>query len=255
MKTLWHEMVAMAPDDGGAAAGAVATDANAGANATGAETTAVAARPEILPETYWDGEKNAPKLDALLGDLSQAQIKAQQLDERLAKVPADPTGYQLTPSEKFKAPEGMGEFVIPPESALGKLVPQIAHKYGLPQEAMSELVDAYAQELIDGATAQHAAQQEDLKALGERASERIKTVETYLVSKLTQDEYAGIAGAITSSAGVIALEKLIASTGSIALVPGGGAPAGGKVDMTGWTSEQKLQHANEQAAVKKAASK
>mgnify|MGYP003651914939 CR=1 FL=1 len=251
MKTRLHDMVAMAPDgDGGeGAAPAAGTEpAPADGAAPAPVVTADVARPETLPENYWDAEAKAPKYDALVGDLSAAQIKAQQYDERMATVPAAAADYKLVLPEGFQSPKEVGEFVIPEGSTLARLAPEIAHKHGLPQAAISDLLGALAQDQIDAHAAEQAAIAEDLKALGERGPARIAAATAFMKSKLSPEEFAGLASAVTSAAGLMALEKIIASTGGLAAVPGGGAATGGAVDTTGWTPEQLLKYGNQQSS-------
>lgn len=215
-------------------------------------TTQAPTPPEGLPENYWDAEKGALNVDALNTDLSQLQVIRQQQEERLAQVPETPDGYELKLPDGFEAPEGLGDFEIPADSVLAQGAKEWAHKNQVGPAELRELVGIFAKDQIAQHEAFKARQAEDVKTLGDRADERIQTVETFLKSKLDATEFEAIAPVVSSSAAVKAMEKLIAMSGKgPAAVPGGGTAPSSRPDLSSMTARQKLDYANEQALARK----
>ena len=208
--------------------------------------------PEGLPENYWDAEKGSINVDALNTDLSQLKTIQQQYEDRLAQLPENPEGYELRLPEDFQVPEGLGEFRIPEDSVLAKGAREWALKNQVGPAELQQLVGIFAQDQIAQHEAFKTQQAEDIKSLGDRAQERINTVETFLKSKLDATEFEAIAPVVSSAAAVKAMEKLIAMSGrGPAAVPGGGTAPSSKPDTSSMTARQKLDYANELALARK----
>lgn len=174
------------------------------APAAQAETTGHV-RPEGLPDEFWD---DATGLKA--GDLAVAYRDMKAANEaRLADVPAADASYDLALPADFVVPEGFA-VEIAKDDPLWADFQSIARDAGLPKGEFGKFIGAFAKYQI-------AAQQADVDTfvaektkLGANADTRIKAAETYLGANLKADEAQALGGALTSEAGVRALERLIA---------------------------------------------
>ncbi len=64
-----------------------------------------AQRPDYIPETIWDGEKNAPKID-LAATLTEFGTLKEQATARAALIPAKPEEYKFDLPQDFEMPQG-----------------------------------------------------------------------------------------------------------------------------------------------------
>ena len=92
-------------------------------------------RPEWLPESVWDAEKKAPKVDALLTEYERANKIAKDLRAKLGK------GEQIAPKspEEYKDPvfEGDDEALskmLNPDDGFIKGLKNVAHEAGMSQK-------------------------------------------------------------------------------------------------------------------------
>jgi hypothetical protein len=97
------------------------------------------ARPEALPEQYWDAGTNQPKFDDLYKDFGELSQFKNDHDAALGKVPEKPEGY--TPPEKLisdelqkQLPEGM-QIKVDEKSPMLTGMQQWAHENKLSPEA------------------------------------------------------------------------------------------------------------------------
>lgn len=162
---------------------ALASQAKETGTDTSKETIVVSSneqRPEFLPEKFWDAKEGKPKYD-------QLAISYQNLEKAFNSKKAAPTrpGDDATPEQKaaywnelrkitgapekvedygLKAPESLPEGVEW-NAELATKAAGIAHKYGVPPEALSELV-ALNNENMAGLVAKSAeAQKEQFDAM------------------------------------------------------------------------------------------
>lgn len=168
------------------------------------------ARPEWLPEAHWDGEKGSIKLDDFGKHYAEVAKVYGEHQARVAALPKDPAGYKLELPAEFKAPEGAQ---IKFDESDPRVAPlrELALKYELPQQAVSELLAIDAQNVIADAVAEQARVAEEMKKLGDKASERLSALQTALKPLLSATEYAALRGMATDAAAIVAIEKLVQS--------------------------------------------
>lgn len=181
------------------------------------------ARPEGLPDQFWDATANAVKLPDLLKEFGAADAFRKTETERLSKRPEAADKYELKLPETMKLPDGV-TFEIDPASPLAAEFRAVAHAAGLDQPTMEKLIGLYADEQL-GLSERHVKAEEErvrgeVAKLGEHSQARIDAVKAYLGGKYSKDEAAALLGAGTTAAGIIALEKLIEASGGPKLATG-----------------------------------
>lgn len=139
-------------------------------------TPSPAARPEYVPETFWDPATNSVKTQEFATHIGElAAIKAQH-DARVAALPKDAAGYQIAPPEDFKIPEG---WALDENHPLAAPVRAIAHKHQLPQEAVSDFVQAYSEAQIAAKKRDDEARAAEVAKLGTNGTQRVTASMTF----------------------------------------------------------------------------
>lgn len=185
------------------------------------------ARPEGLPDQYWDATANAVKVPDLVKSWSEADAFRKAETERLSKRPESADKYELRLPETMKLPDG-AKFEIDNTSPLAVEFRSIAHAAGLDQPTMEKLIGIYAEEQL-GVGERHVKAEEErargeVAKLGENGQARIDATGAWLEANFTADEASALKHAGISAAGVMALEKLIEKAGGPKLAS---APADG----------------------------
>lgn len=240
----------------GAGAGAAGGAAGAGAGDQGGQQqqqqnqqSQVATRPDYIPESYWDAEKGAPKVE----DISKI---FQAHDARTKNVIADWGKYELKTSVKGLDDK---EIEIDREAPMVKALGEIAKERGWTGEDVQPLVDMVA-------TMQRAAAEAEINGFlklggGDRkkANDRAEAV---VAKAATLLGYTGEAGAdgkvddsgrravvrlmadIHSSEAFEVLEKLINATQSPGSASGGGGGGETKDIASRWYGDGSLKKAS-----------
>jgi hypothetical protein len=199
------------------------------------------ARPEWIPEKFWDADGGAPrvedlaksyqKLESIHGSAEKFEetIKARFEEERRAGLPQKPEEYTPElPQELW--PEGTkGE--INTDDPLVKFWQQTAHKYGLSKDDFS----AGVAEFIKADMAARASIKEEVAKLGENAEARVKAVDTWLASSLDKEAYGAFAKYAISADFIRGLEVLMQKSGGT--VPANDDPSA-TTSGSGMTIEQ-----------------
>lgn len=135
------------------------------------------------------------------GAIDPGKLKAHMdgLAPRAADLPASADAYQVDEIE------GIDPAKLK-ESPLFQHMATAAHSVGMGQAQFSGFIKDYAAKEIARSTEAHKA---ELAALGENAEARISSVANWLASKVGQEEADALQGAISTAAGVRALEKLM----------------------------------------------
>ena len=147
-------------------------------------STTTATRPEGIPDSYWDAEKNSLKVDpaALAKDLKERDelktFKAAE-DVKAASRPQKADDYKLELPSDFKAPAGVEYKLDTNNPALGQLR-AVAHKHGFTQEAVSELLGVDAGNEVGTQAAIATARAAEIAKLGTTAPARVDTVIDWL---------------------------------------------------------------------------
>jgi hypothetical protein len=137
-------------------------------------------RPDFIPEKFWDAQKGEAKLDQLaisyanlekaFSSKSQAPKKpgADASPEDQAKYYADLRKFTGAPEKPedygLKAPDNLPEGVEWNAELAGKAV-GIAHKYGVPPEALHELINLNNENISSIVAKSESAQKEQVDAM------------------------------------------------------------------------------------------
>lgn len=193
-----------------------------------------AARPDWLPEQFWDADGAAIKgadLKSHLDDL--VAFKAGE-DSRRAAVPEKPDSYELKLPADLKFAEGES-FELNPDDPMVAFGREVAHAAGLDQAGFEKLVGLYAQREIAQAKANQQAFAQQLEALGPKGADRQKAMTNWIGAKLGPDAVVLFDHLLKFKVGVETLERIQRMTG------GGGAPftqagrdVAGKDKIDGW---------------------
>lgn len=137
------------------------------------------ARPDWLPETHWDAEKGIkPEFGQHFRDLTA--FKAAE-DSRKLTLPAKPEDYKLELTKNFKPPQGV-EFKPNENDPVLPQARAFAQKYGLTQEAFSELVDLHAAGQVSSMQAINTAKAAEVTKLGPNGTARVTAAQTWMAA-------------------------------------------------------------------------
>ncbi len=129
-----------------------------------------------IPDEFWDGDANAPRIGALL---KSRQDLRQKLGEG---KPQAPESYEL------KVPEALAERIkADPEQPLAKAAMEFAKKNGLSQEQFNELSALYFEGQVSGTLDQAVERASLEKALGPDAKAQMDGLGQWVSGLLGQD--------------------------------------------------------------------
>lgn len=182
-----------------------------------------AARPEFIPEKFWDTETNQVRVEGLAKSYAELEktrgnvdgLREQWENERLASRPETPDAYALPANEALD----MDALAASPIVSLWR---KAAHEAALPQEAFERVINEYAQAEIDSMTARQTA---ELQKLGENANDRTTAVRLWAEKTFKEGELYAVQRIATDADGVQALERIMSalSEQGIDVGPGEGA--------------------------------
>jgi hypothetical protein len=246
MRWVWASPFVHGSDTGGAG-GSGGSGAGGGASPPGASPGASAggeggggaapsfllpaeARPEWLPETFYDAPGKAIRVDALAksygelhGKLGQrAEVMREQLLAELRQgVPAKPEDYKVTvPTQGL--PEGFQPIDPPETDPMLAAMRTVAHEAGLKPAQFQKMTDAFyawqASQMIDTTG--------EIKKIGDGAEARIGSVKAFLDKTLGADAQ-GLMLMTMTAPSFLALEKLVGQLQRGGTMPAGAPPAGG----------------------------
>ena len=177
------------------------------------------ARPEALPEDYWDGEAGAPKWDALSEKLTKVQEYEAAEAARREAVPVEASAYKLDLPENVVGIDGKPVRLIADNPAT-KAAQELAAKHGLTQEQFTDFVAFHAGQLLADQKAQaeavDAAMKAEMTKLGAEAPARIRAVDAALRAQVG-DKAQALLDSMATAEAVEVLEALIAKTGAPAI--------------------------------------
>lgn len=167
------------------------------------------ARPDWLPEKFWDGEAKAPNIENLAKSYAELEknrgntdeLKAKWEAERLAQRPEAPDGYALPDHDALDVEAMAGSPIV-------GLWRKAAHEAGLGQDQFQAVIAEYAEAEVARMEAEREA---ELAKLGENAAARTQAVALW-ASKVLGDEtpeLEALQRMASDAAGVQALEKLM----------------------------------------------
>lgn len=171
------------------------------------------ARPEWLPEKFYDTEKNEVKGTDLRAHLDElATFKAAD-DSRRATLPATPEAYELKLPETFKAPEGI-DVKLDANDPMYKTAREMAHAKGWSQSDFSDALGVVAAMKAGEAAQYETAKTANLAALGTKGPERIDAVTRWLAANFGEAEVKPVLATLATTAHVTMFEKIISKLSS-----------------------------------------
>lgn len=182
----------------------------------GGTTSQQVDRPEGIPDSYWDPEAKALKVDAaaLAKDLKERDelktFKAAE-DVRRGSLPQKADDYKLELPADFKPPAGVDYKLDAANPALGQLK-AVAHKHGLSQDAVSEILGLYAGNEVGTQAAIAAARTAEIAKLGATAPARVDSVINWLTGmdpSADKGDAKALAGMLVTARHVEAFERII----------------------------------------------
>ena len=194
---------------------AAATPAAEGGQQQG-QTFGQFTRPDGLPDEFWDDGAKAVRLPELLKDYTGLAADRAQRDAARQNLPKAERDYLLQVPADLKL-----DVTFDDKHPMATLARGFAKAQGLSQAQFSDLVGRYAQMTLEMRGQLDAQHREEMGKLGARADSRVQAVDGFLKGHLSEDQYAAIQGAVTTAAGVRALETLVEKFGGSKLATGG----------------------------------
>jgi hypothetical protein len=141
--------------------------------------TEAPARPEGLPDTYWDGEKNAVKTDDLVKRFNELSTKDAADAVRKNSLPPSADAYKVELPKDFPMPPGQKfEFdANAPELAQARAM---AHAKGWTQQDFSEALGVFAAAKIGEEAQINTARAAEVAKLGATGPTRIDAVQQWM---------------------------------------------------------------------------
>lgn len=213
-------------DDSAGAGGADGKGAG-GDNSAGGSGGEKPARPDYIPESFWDADKGF-KTEDFNGLVA---FKAEH-DANLAQVPEKSDGYEVKLPKDFKLPDG---YKLPEgqESPIDVNDPRIshlrdfAHANSMSQSQFEGMVALGAQMDIAEQGRLNEALTEQRAKLGAKATERVSAVTTWLGAKIGGDLAAAVAPMLFTAKQVEAFEAIMRlNRGAVPGSPGSGRDSG-----------------------------
>jgi hypothetical protein len=180
------------------------------------DPAAAVARPEGIPDTYWDATTNALKVDpaALVADLKERDdLKAFKAadDVRRGALPQNAEGYRVELPAEFVAPSGI-EFKFDMNDPVLASARQQAHAMGATQEDFSKMLGLYAAAKVGEQAQISAARTAEVAKLGPTAPARVDAVTRWLAGVDTSTDKGdarALAGMLVTARHVEAFERII----------------------------------------------
>lgn len=175
-----------------------------------AEAAAKPAKPDYLPDAFWDAEKGEPKAGALsealtkLGELEAAQA------ERAKQVPEKAEGYEPALPEGFKMPDGI-EIQLDTNDPVYAAAREFAKERGLTQAEFSNMLALEAQRVATEHQKLSAAVAAERTKLGENRIARLDAVDSFLKGRLPEAQASALSNMLVTAAQVEAFETLMSS--------------------------------------------
>lgn len=211
---------------------------------------AVAARPDYLPEAYWDATANKPKAEDLTKDLTELATLRTERDAATKDIAAKPEDVKIELPENFEMPKGL-EFKPDPSDPMFNDFQKLAVETKMNPAQVKGAVGLYAKMLLAQNQNAEAAVAKEMQALGAAATTRVDAAKRWLNATLPPDQAATLGYALNTKAGVEAVEKL---ADSLKGVTARGMPTNSdlkpKPDLEGMSAYDKLKAANAEAAAK-----
>lgn len=170
---------APSPSAPAAPAAPAAASPSTPASPDGTAQTPSNARPEGLPDNYWDAEKNEVKFGELIPKFNELSTRDAAEAIRKNSLPASADAYKLELPKDFKAPAGV-EFKFDetaPEIAQARAM---AHAKGWTQQDFSEALGIFAAAKVAEQAQVNTARAAEVAKLGATGPARVDAVSQWL---------------------------------------------------------------------------
>lgn len=174
--------------------------------------TAPSARPDWLPEKYFDATKG-PNFDEFGKHYNEIMTRDAAEQSRRLALPSKPEEVKLELPKDFQLPQGM-EFKLDPSMPEYSKMQAAAVKHGLSPEAISDLVSIYAETKVGSQATIDAAHAAEVAKLGANGPARITALETFFTGLVGKDAAQHIKAMAVNSPMVQALEGVAAKFAS-----------------------------------------
>jgi hypothetical protein len=175
-------------------------------------------KPGDPAATVVDGRLVVGEYSLSSDDIAEIIKTRSELDARAGKVPAGPEGYELKLPETFKVPEGI-DFKFDEANPDFVTLRRWAHGKGMDGDTWREMLAFYAQTQIREMQAFKAAVEKEQTALGVFGTNRITTLNQFLVGKLGAEDAQAIGTMMVSARIVHALERWAAKDSTQGAAP------------------------------------
>lgn len=191
-----------------------------------AEPAAAPAKPDGLPDTYWDDAVGVkPEAFSRLAELEAAEAA------RRAGVPEAADKYELKVSDDIVGLDGK-PVEFDPQDPLAAAVLPVLHELGIPQEGVSKLLGAFAAQEIAAAKEQAAFVAAEQAKLGAAHKDRTAALHGQIIAAVGAEQAEAIRQSMTTAAGVLALEALVAKVTGAPIGAAPPAQSGSSYDET-----------------------
>jgi len=202
------------------------TETNPNPNPDPAEPPAAVARPEGIPDSYWDTTANTLKVDpaVLANDLKERdELKAFKAadDVRKGSLPQSPDAYKAELPADFKLPVGV-EFKFDEAAPELQQARAMAHAKGWTQSDFSDALAIFAAGKAGEQAQIDAARTREIEKLGPTAPARVDAVTRFLSGVDTsadKGDAKALAGILVTARHVEAFERLITRFASQGVAP------------------------------------
>lgn len=179
-------------------------------------TSGTAAKPDWLPEEYWEGGKGEIKVKDILDRLAHNQtalrhkkdeLRAEIEAELKAARPAHPSAYTVDPAALTF--EGGRQILIEDSDPVLARVRAWAFDNGVPQEKFTGLLKEYGKALVEKMPDPKA----ELAKLGENAAQRIQNLKSAVTARIGEEAMPAFMAMANTAQQVEILEKIMGQKG------------------------------------------
>lgn len=197
------EVSAEASTESTDASAAVADMVSGETTETTTETSEIAARPDNVPEKFWDAEKGELRTDSVLKSYSE-------LEGRFGAFTGAPEEYAVGISDELKE-QGVS---IDTDDPMVEQAIEFAKNSNMSQEGFNNMLELYAMNQLAMAKAEQEAMEADIASLGDNADRRLNNLNQWAAKNLSEDLVEGFKDMAVSSQAVKAMEQIVSMTRS-----------------------------------------
>jgi hypothetical protein len=183
-------------------------------NNQGGQQQQAPARPEYVPEKFWNAKDGKISDDkALAAHFNEIVARDAAEAVRRNALPQNADAYKVELPGDFKPPQGV-EFKFNNDDPLLSQARTMAHEMGLKQEDFSKLLGLYAGAQVASQQQITAARNAEIAKLGTTGPARIDALTTFFSSYLSEAEGRQLMSRMFTAADVAIAEKLVGKISS-----------------------------------------